>query len=40
MNADEIVIAEPQAERGPVVLPLAAETVRQAGESPDVGPHS
>lgn len=33
VNAAKIVIGEVQAERGPRVLPLAREAIRQSGES-------
>ena len=39
MNSAKVVVAEPQAESGPVVLPLLAEAVREPRESANIGPH-
>ncbi len=37
VNPTVLVIVEPEAERGPVVLPLPAEAVREPGEAADIG---
>jgi hypothetical protein len=39
VNQAEVVVGEVQTERGPRVLPLLREGVRQSGELADLYPH-